>query len=375
MKFTIHKEDLLYAVTAVEKAVSNKNTLPVLEGILIEAEQGKLIFRATDLDLAMECIVPGEVIEAGKVVMPGKRFAAMARLLPMGPVTFREREGRLQVEYEGGQQNLPFFPAEEFPLFPMREGQMEGSIPASLFRRLVRRVGIAAANDEVRPIFTSVFTEFHQDNLVMVATDTHRLAWGEGRWQASGEPMSLLLPNRALQEVARLAQGDEDEIIITASRSQVFFSFANLTITTRVIMGQYPDYQQVIPDPSTVIASLMLSRTQLAGILERASLISRDVNRGKGHVVRLETQEDALIISAEAADEGAIREQVKVESSGQPILVNFNAKYLLDAIKALDDDMIRLQLTGEATPGLILPEQDQDYLYLLLPIRIGRSLN
>ncbi len=374
MKVNIQKEDLLYAVQAVERAVSNKNTLPVLGGILITAKDGLLSFRATDLEMAMECVINGDIVEEGEVAVPGRKFAGITRLLPSANISLASmgRE-QLLVEYERSQMSVPCFLAEEFPALPQPEGEIHGTIPVKPFRRLVRQVSIAAANDEVRPVFTGILLEISGDKITMVATDTHRLAKGVCAWHGQGEA-SLIIPCRTLQEIARLAVNEEEEITLTANRNQAYFRLGNLTFTSRVIVGQYPDYKQVLPADNLFCCHSLIHNHRLCNALERASLISRDVTRGKGNIVRLTFEGDKLFLAAEVPDEGTIKEELAAEIQGETLVANYNARYLLEALKVIDDETVCFRLTGSTTPGIIegASDENKDYLYLVLPVRVNR---
>lgn len=372
MKIEIDKSDLLYAVSAVERAVSTKNTLPVLGGIMIKAQEGRLSFRATDLELAMECVVNAEIMEEGEAVVPGRKFSALSRLLPSGSITLSTVGELLHISYAGSRLSIPCFEAEEFPLLPQPQGEIEGRIPTPAFRKMVRQVAIGAAADEIRPVFTGVMTEFSAGQITMVATDTHRLTRCRGPWQGTAEG-SLLIPVRSLLEVSRLAVNDEDDIIIHASNNQAFFSFGNLSFATRLIMGQYPDYHQVIPDSNVFITDVLVERSLLIHSLERAALISGAVSRGKGNLVRLEISEEGMFVAAESPDEGMIREPLTVTVSGESLTLNYNARYLLDVLKVIDEERVLLRMSGAYTPGLVLPESgEEEFLYLLLPVRVSR---
>lgn len=373
MKMIIQKEDLLYAVGAVERAVSSKNTLPILSGILISAEPGKAVFRATDLELAVECTVSAEVNEAGSVVTPGKKLAQLVRLLPNGPVELTTgREQQLQLKYQQSEVFVPQLPPEDFPLLPKAEGELKGRIPAPALRRLIRQVGIAAANDELRPVFTGIFAEFELNDLVMVATDTHRLTRGSGQWSSQGGQTSMIIPNRVLQEVARLAVNDDEDIMLVAGKNQVFFSFANLTFTSRLIVGQYPDYKQVIPAQQLFVSQVVVEKQALYNSLERAALITQYANQ-KNNIVKLGLEQSGLRVIAETPEEGRINEELPALVNGEMFEINYNVRYLLDALKVIDSEQIMLKFTGANTPGLILPGQDEgEFLYLLLPVRTGR---
>ncbi|MCL1905752.1 MAG: DNA polymerase III subunit beta, partial [Clostridiales bacterium] len=247
MKLTVQKEDILYAVNAVGRAISNKNTLPILSGIMMEASEdmpGKLVLRGTDLELAMECLIDAEVEKTGKIVAPGKYLQELVRHLPSGPVTLiSENAEEMRLIYEQSEIAIRCFDPEEFPALPSAEGDIRGLIGVSTFRRMVKQVSIAAATDEVRPLFTGILIEMAGPELVMVASDTHRLAIAVGSWQGedSGEA-KLILPCRTMQEIARLAVNDDGMIEIIASRNQAYFCLENITFASRVISGQYPDY-------------------------------------------------------------------------------------------------------------------------------------
>ncbi|MDO4582395.1 MAG: DNA polymerase III subunit beta [Bacillota bacterium] len=376
MKINIQKEDLLYAVQAVERAVSNKNTLPVLGGIMMQAVSGRLYFRATDLELAMECVINADIEEEGEVVVPGRKFSGMVRTLPGGNVHL-ESLGREQllVKYENEQSEftVPCFAVEEFPILPQPEGDIQGYVPVRVFRRLVKQVSIAAAADEARPVFTGVLMELSDDKLVMVATDTHRLAMGSGVWQGKGQ-LSLIMPARTLQEIGRLAVNDEENITIIAGKSQAHFTLGNISFTSRVIVGQFPEYKQVLPAESLFCTHIELNNARLSGALERASMLSRESMRGKGNIVRLACGEGKLVMTAEVPDEGMIREDIPAGVAGEPLTVNYNARYMLDVLKVLEEESLIFHLTGATTPGVIKPagENADEYLYLILPVRVSK---
>ena len=233
MKIEIAKEDLVYAVSSVEKAVSAKNTVPVLSGIMISAKDNRVTFRATDLEMAIECTVNTPVEEEGELVAPGRKLSQLAKGLSAGNIILESSDcENLLIKYNRGQISMPCYDTEEFPLLPAASGDISGKIPVKVFRRLVRQTGIAASMDELRPVFTGMMLEIKDNDITFVATDTHRLTVGRGVWQGSGEK-TVIVPNKVMQEVARLAANDDDNIHITVSKSQVFFGFANLQIASR----------------------------------------------------------------------------------------------------------------------------------------------
>ena len=180
-----------------------------------------------------------------------------------------------------------------------------------------------------------------------------------------------------MQEVARLAANDDDNIHITVSKSQVFFGFANLQIASRLIMGQFPDYRQVIPGDETFISRICVSRTALIESLELASVVSREISKGRGSIICLTLEEDKINLYSSSQDEGTFDENVSALVEGEKLELNYNARYLLDVLRVMDDERIELRLTGANTPGIIQADvedkTDKDrFLYLILPVRINK---
>lgn len=376
MKIEIQQEDLAYAVSAVERAVSAKNTLPVLSGIMISAKDNRLSFRATDLEMAVECVINAAIEEEGEIVAPGRKFSQLAKGLVPGLVNLETGgDEQLQIKYSRGQISMPCYPAAEFPLLPSCEGDVSGTIPVKTFRRLVRQTGIAVSGDELRPVFTGIMLEVEEQKITMVGTDTHRLAVGRDTWTGQGAT-AVIVPHKVMQEVSRLAQGDEDQIIVTISKSQIFFAFANLVVTSRLIMGHFPDYHQVLPGEDQFTSSFTISRQRLTESLELATIISREISRGKGNVVRLRLDEGSVNIYASTPDEGTFDENQEALVSGEQLLLNYNARYLLDVLKVIEEERVIFRLTGAATPGVVLPEAEEarrdSYLYLVLPVRVSK---
>ena len=374
MQINCLKEDLLFGIQAVARAVSGKNTLPILGGIMIVAENGNLTFRATDLEMAIECVLPADIAEEGVVVVPGRYFSELVRYLPNCNIVLKSNGSDiLTVQYEENQITVHCFDPEEFPALPQVEGHIQGQMAAAVFRRLVKQVSIAAATDEIRPIFAGIYMELNEKEVVMVGTDTHRLAIGRGGWQGNGAH-TLILPNRTMQEIARLAVNDEEPVKIIAGTNQAYFCIGNITFITRVINGQYPEYQHVLPSENLYITKSYVNRQRFLEALERAALLGKDSNRGRGSIVRLQFENDLLTISADVPDMGRIKEEIGISLEGNMLEVSYNSKYLMDALRVLESETVILRLTGATTPGIIMPDEPEgeaSYLYLILPIRVS----
>ena len=370
MRINCQKEELLYGVSSVVKAVSTKNTLPILGGILITAKDNIVTLRATDLEMAIECTVSADVPEGGAVVVPGRYFIELVRHLPDTMIGLESADGQtLAIYYEQSQINVRCFDVNEFPALPQVDGEIKRQIPAPLFRKIVKQSTIAAASDEIRPIFTGVLMEIGAEKLTAVTTDTHRMAVCEITCSGEGEGR-VIIPCRNITEMARLATNDDEPVFITVDRNQVYFNTGNITFFSRVISGQFPDYKQVIPAPSMFSTQAVIKRGKLLEALERASLLSRDQARTRGNVIKVQILNEVLFISADSPDVGKIREEMPISLEGKELESSYNVRYLIEALKVIDEDNIILRLTGATTPGVIVPEKETSYLYLILPLRI-----
>jgi len=371
MHIICQKEDLLYGVQAVSKAVSGKNTLPILSGIMISAQDNRVVLKATDLEMAIECVIDAETPREGTVVAPGRYLIDLVRHLPSGEIGLESADGQqLLISYEQSQIAVRCFDAEEFPALPVMEGKVKREMPSPLFRRMIKQVAAAAATDEIRPLFTGILLEMLPEKLVMVATDTHRMAVGECPCGGE-EDARVIVPSRNMQEIARLAVNDDEPVFIVTDKNQVYFRTGNVTFISRVISGQYPEYKQVLPAPSLFSAQAVLDRQRFLEALERASLVVRETGRLKGNAVKLKWREEAVVLSADVPDVGKIKEEIFAVFEGKQMETSFNARYLLEALKVMESEKVVMRLTGPATPSVIVPEEDQSYLYLVLPLRVG----
>lgn len=366
MKISCQMEDLLYGVQTVSRAVSGKNTLPVLAGILLWAEDNRLFLQSTNLELAIECYIPAEVESAGKVVVPGKNFLDLVRFLPQGTISLEQTgEFDLTVRYEDSETVFRGMDPVDFPAFPEVQGDIEGSIPAPLFKKIVRQVAFAASTNEARPVFTGVLLDFIEGQLVMVATDTHRLAKQIIPWQGKGVG-KVIVPAKTMQEIARFAAEDQ-QIDLIISKNQIYFRTGQVAFISRVINGQYPDYNQVIPKKESFITKSVIQSSRFLQEMERASVVARE---GAG-VIKLHFQQDMLGFHASAPDLGTIDGHMSILHQGEDIEVVYNSKYILEVLKNIEGDSLYMELTGPVTPGIITSDADENFLYLILPVRIG----
>jgi len=369
MHINLSKEDLLHGVNTVAKAVSSKNSLPILSGIMISAKDGQITFRATDLEMAIEYTISGDIIEEGDIVVPGRYFSDLVKSLPAGLIKLECPDGmNLSIFY--GQSNITVccFDAAEFPSLPKADSAVRKQLPAPLFRKLIRQTAIATASDEIRPVFTGILLELEDNRIKMVATDTHRMAISEGTCLGEGNAR-LIVPGRTMTEIARLAVNDDEPVVIIADKAQVYFYTGNITFISRVISGQFPDYKSVVPAPSAFNYQATVNKAGFLESIERASLISKDQSKVKGNTVKLQWRENIAFISADVPDVGKIMEEVPIDFEGNELDCYYNGRYISECLRVLDEEKFVFRMTGAVTPAIIVPEQDNSYLYLVLPIR------
>jgi len=366
MRAICTKDILLSGVNTVFRAVSSKNTLPVLQGILLQAESQTLHFAATDLEIGITCQLPAQVDEAGAIVLPARLFAEIVRKLPDVGLDLEVRDGSLTIRYYNSTLVLRGFDPEEFPLLPDLMNTTSVQLPAKLLQAMIRRTVFACGADENRPVFTGVLWEFEGQIIRLVATDTHRLAYSTAEFSNLDDlRFSGIIPAKTVNEINRLLR-DEDEIIsIQFNNSQAAFRFGTVRLISRLIEGQFPNYKLVIPQSCET--KLRVSVREFLEAVERASLLSRDSNLG-ANIVRLRAAESLLWLE-QNSEFGKISERIPIEMEGKQVGITFNSKYLLDVLRVIDSDELIFELSGPNGPGVVRPLTDPNYLCLVLPVR------
>lgn len=369
MNFNCQKEDLLYGVQIIGKAISTKNTLPILNGLLIEAKENMLTLRATDLDIAIECAISADVVEEGSVVIAdGKRFIDIVRSLPNNNVNISLiNDSDININYGFSSINVRGFEADQFPQLPAMDNEVEGTMAGEVFARMVKQVGIAASNDDIQPILTGIMLDIKGDALNMVTTDFHRLALSEGVWNfGKDNELKVIVPAKTMIDVANIAAGEE-EVLINISKNNACFKMGNTVFFARLISGQFPDYRPIIPKAGSFKHEAYINKKDFGASLKRASLLSRDDN----NTVKLELKEGEIVLTASTGDIGNIRELIPATLAGEELLVGYNLKYILDFLKVSDSENIFLKLTGNLTPGVISEEDNEKFTYVILPLRLN----
>lgn len=365
MHFQLQRNDLMDIIATASRAIATKSTMPILEGILVEAAGGKLTLMCTDMMLGISCSVPADIIEEGRVVMPGRMFAEIVRKIPDGTVDVSINEQlSATIRCMGSRTTLAALDAEEFPELPAVSGSSPITLQKNVLRDMIRHTLFATATEETRPILTGALLEREGEETLMVALDGYRLALWRCADGQGGDPVHAVIPGKSLGEIAKILDDGEEEMDLSIDGSHLMVCLENTTIVTRLLEGEFIKYRQIIPgDFSTRVK---INTRALSDSIDRASLMVRE---GKSNLIRLAVEEDKLIITANS-DIGNVYEEIPITLDGKTLEIAFNARYFSDMLKVLEDEEIELNFSSNVSPCVVKPVEGDSYIYLILPVRI-----
>lgn len=369
MKIRCEKDQLLTAVQIVQKATATKTTLPILTGIHLMASGGVLELQATDYEVGISMTIPAEVIEPGKVVLSGKFFPEIIRKIAGKTIEIFSvsQSSMIAVASEKTEFKILSFPPEEFPSIKKFESNNVLVLKDEVLKDLIRKTVFACSNDESRPLFTGALTEVNEKEIVMVATNTHRLALKRNPLPEGVNLLKMIIPGKLLAEIAKIINFDAPtNVNVFWLKNQVAFSFENIYILSRVIEGQFPDYKKVIP---TDFASFcVVDAEQLYEAVERVSLLAKD---GEYNIIKIRFTPNSLELSGNNPDAGSASESIDVIPEGDPMEIAFNARYLLDVLRIAGSGKVKFHLKSSLSPVMIKLIDDENYTYILTPIRVN----
>lgn len=368
MKLTITREQLQEGLVAVAAAVPSKTTLPVLANILLEASKDGLRLSGTDLDIAVSTLVPASVDQEGAITLPARKLVELVRELPSAGIRLTTQgEQRVTIECGRSKFKLLGLPREEFPAFPQVAFDGASKTTARDLQKLVAHVAFAASTEESRPILNGVLWQLMPDRMRMVATNGHRLAKMEVPLQGnSGQEAELIVPPKALEQFRKLF-GPDDEIEIGRSDNHLGFRSATTQVFTRLIEGPYPNYEQVIPRENDKVATA--EKASLMSALRRMAIVASD----QTHRIRMSFGDGSCRLSVTTPDLGEAQEEITVSYDGEPLDIGFNANYLLEVLKYMPTDEVRLTFKAPERAATVEPVGWDDpaaYLTLVMPLRL-----
>jgi len=366
MRFTITREKLQEGLAAVVGSIPTRTTLPVLSNLLVETEGDGVRFSGTDLDTAVSVRVPAEVEEVGAITAPARKLQEIARELPPSPVVVATQGDAVTLNSGRTRFRLNGLPKDEFPAFPSVSFDTSWQLTGAELNQLISHVAFAVSTEETRPILNGVLWELREGEMRMVATNGHRLAKMTVPRQGSGVTADLIVHPRALAQVQKLfAPGDEVEV--GRSENHLGFRGNGVQIYTRLIEGPYPNYEQVIPKDNDKI--LIADKAALNAAIRRMAIVASD----QTHRIRLSLGGPMLKFSVQTPDLGEASEELAVEYEGAPLEIGFNANYLLELLRYMPTDEVRLSFKAPERAATMEPignEDTPDFLCLVMPLRL-----
>ena len=368
MRFTISREKLQEGLAAVAASIPSKTTLPVLANILVETTDKGIRLSGTDLDIAVSTEVAADVETMGAITIPAKKLTEIARELPPSPVKIAAA-GEQRITLDCGRSHFKILglPKEEFPTFPIVRFNESWRIRSGDLQKLISHTSFAVSTEESRPILNGVLWELKPDSMRMVATNGHRLAKMEMPIKSIGAPAAdLIVPPKALDQIRRLFPADE-ELEVARGDNHLGFRSPFTAVFTRLIEGPYPNYDQVIPKDNDRIA--IADKVALTSALKRMSVIASD----QTHRIRLSFNAGMLRFSVQTPDLGEATDELPVRYNGDQLDIGFNASYLLEILRYIPTEEVKLTFKAPERAATIEPEGWNDsatYLCLVMPLRL-----
>lgn len=364
MKFICSKENLLDGINIVQKAVSTKTTFPILEGILLEADD-KIKLTGNDLEIGIECYVEADVKSRGRIVLNSRMFGDIIRRLPDAEVLIEVKDKDVVViECESSLFEIRGMSSEGFPALPSVEKVNGIKISQKIIKEMIKQTIFAVSMDENRPILTGSLFEYKSGSLTIVSIDGYRLALRTLQPDSQVQDCSMVIPGKTLNEISKIMQPVDDELTIYATENQILFDLGNCTMVSRLLEGEYLNYSGIIPKEHET--KVTVNTKELLACFERASLII--VNDERRYPVNLDVSDDTVVITCNT-EVGNVREEIKADMDGNKLDISFNPKYFIDALKVIENETVNIYFTTNIGPCTIKPVQGDDFAYLVLPIR------
>lgn len=368
MKFSVSSNELNKGLSAVIGAVPSKATLPILETILFESEDGKLKLTATDLEISIIEYINADIEEEGAVAIPARRLLETLRQLPNIPVFF-DVDDRKNINFrtDKGTYKLVGDDADEFPEVPTLDDGTTISTTADLMHNAIHKTLFAVSSDDLRPAMMGVYFQIGTDESKFVATDGHRLVKYTNRDITADNDVNFIVPDKALSLIQKTIEGDNCDLTVTEDHAR--FKSGSTIVITRLINEQYPNYDSVIPRDNDKF--LTINKEQILSTVKRVSIFSSTTTRQ----IRLQLGSDKLTIRAEDLDMSSeAKETIECEYSNDEMEIGFNAKYLGDVLSNIDDDEVTFEFSSPNRAGIVKPSEkneNEDILMLVMPVMLN----
>ena len=369
MKLRMDVQDLLDGLNNVTRALAVRPVKQVLEGVLIDADEDCITLTCSNGSMTIESTLTAEVDEVGRVVLPGRLFSELARKLPGQQVSIEAHGTTFATRISCGtvEAKLTGMNPTEFPDMAVIEDGMTIGIPENSLRDMITRTAFAIAVDESKPVLTGCLLEVMPEEARLVALDGYRLAMQKLEQHfdlPDDKPIKMIVPGRVMIELSRILPDEETPCQLLFNRTRMMASFGNVRLSSVLLAGEYIDYRKILPDSFRTVAKARRDEVQTA--IELASLMARE---GKNNLIRMSFTPGTLSIYS-SADMGDISQKTDLDLMGEPLEIAFNAKYVQEVIRYVDEETLCMHLNSNVSPCVFKPETGDKYLYLVLPVRI-----
>ena len=371
MKFTCSQQSLSKALNTVSKAVTTRTTIPILKGILLKTSaDGSLTLSASDLDLSIEKKIDVNVEEEGSVVVLSKLFSDIIRKLPNEQILIEEKENNtIMIKTNSSEFTIVGLPADEFPnINDVAENSNVLSFDKEIFKDMVKKTSFAASIDEAKGIIVGVLMEMEPDYVNMVALDGFRMAVAREEMK-NAESKNIIISSKIINEVNKIVSetDPEGDINIMLNDKKAVILVDNTKVIIRLMDGEFIKYKDILPKVNKT--KVEIGRAVLLESIERASLLAKE---GKNNLIKLSIKNNLMTITSKS-EEGNVKEEIIMEKTGDDLEIGFNSKYVIDVLKAVDDEQVMMEFNTSTTPCLVKPLTGNRYEYLILPVRIASN--
>lgn len=365
MKFSCEKKDISRAISIVSKAVAIKSVLPVLECILLTVIDKDVTLKATNTTLSIKTMFEAVKSERnGIVAVPCRIFQDLISKYPEGEISFETKDGVLHLKSGSASSSIKYLPGDEFPQFPLKDMENTIKMPEILFKKMVNQTVFATAQTEDKPILTGMLFEKTNGVLTVVALDGYRLALRKEEVVTQGDDINVVIPAKSLKECSKILEDSDDEITICMSKANVAICMNKTEVFTRVLEGEFIKYKTILSTEKKTLAKTYVE--DLLTAIERASIFSRDENN---NLIKIKFAEDTIVVTANS-EMGKAYEKMPADIEGKDIEIAFNARYISDVLKSIEESDVSIILNSNISPCIIKAKENEKYMYLVSPVQV-----
>ena len=368
MKFECQRTELIQALVSVKSGVSVKSTLPVLEGILFKAVNDRLYLTGSNSEISIRTAVPAIIEREGAVVLSAGFILELTRKLS-GETVYFDVNDKNQVKVESMMSSFMIkgLSAEEYPDFPTINDEYDFEIDCDVLKNMIHGTLFSVAVVENIPVLTGVKLEIENDDITMIALDGYRFSLRRAKLDRGiVDPINVIVPGKSMNELDKLLSKADNKMTVRFSKSQIFFEVGDTTLVSRLLEGEFINYKHIIPSDKTT--EISVERRVLMASAERAALLAKE---GRNNLVKLVIDDEKIEMTS-SADIGEVNEIIPVEKTGNDLQIAFNSKFLIEALRAIQEDQVKIELTTAVGPAVIRSSKENDsFIYLILPVRIS----